>query len=48
MTLYIGVDIHARHQTLSYLETADGTTGQLQLQHARDDIKGSTVSFRGK
>jgi hypothetical protein len=39
MTLYIGVDIHARQQTLSYLDTADGTTGQLQLQHAQDDIK---------
>jgi hypothetical protein len=30
MTLYIGVDIHARQQTLSYLDTADGTTGQLE------------------
>ena len=33
MTLYIGVDIHARQQTLSYLETADGTTGQVVLDH---------------
>jgi len=26
MTLYIGVDIHARQQTLSYLDTNDGCT----------------------
>ena len=29
MTLYIGVDIHARQQTVSYLDTADGTTGRM-------------------
>jgi hypothetical protein len=39
MTLYIGVDIHARQQTLSYLDTSDGTTRQVELQHERDDIK---------
>ncbi len=48
MTLYIGVDIHARQQTLSYLDTADGTTGQLQLQHAEDDIKGFYSQFQGE
>jgi hypothetical protein len=29
MTLYIGVDIHARQQTLAFLDTEDGTTGQI-------------------
>ena len=44
MTLYTGVDIHVRQQTLSYLETSDGTTGQVELSHERDDIKGATAS----
>jgi hypothetical protein len=48
MTLYIGVDIHARQQTLSYLDTEDGTTGQVELNHERDDVKGSIASSRGK
>lgn len=39
MTLYIGVDIHARQQTLSYLDTSDGTTAQMVLDHEADDIK---------
>ena len=48
MTLYIGVDIHARQQTLSYLETSDGTTGQVELSHERDDIKGFYSQFEGE
>jgi transposase len=48
MTLYIGVDIHARQQTLSYLETSDGTTGQLQLQHERDEVKGFYRQLQGE
>src|SRR3982074_3693846 len=48
MTLYIGVDIHARQQTLSYLNTDDGTTGQVELEHERDDIKGFYSKFDGE
>ena len=48
MTLYIGVDIHARQQTLSYLDTADGATGQVELSHERDDIKGFYSKFEGE
>ena len=48
MTLYIGVDIHARQQTLSYLDTSDGTTGQVELQHERDDVKGFYSKFQGE
>jgi transposase len=48
MTLYIGVDIHARQQTLSYLDTDDGTTGQVELSHERDDIKGFYSQFEGE
>ena len=48
MTLYIGVDIHARQQTLSYLETSDGTTVQVELSHERDDIKGFYSQLEGE
>ena len=47
MTLYIGVDIHARQQTLSYLDTSDGTTGVVELSHERDDIKQYYSQFQG-
>jgi hypothetical protein len=40
MTLYIGVEIHARQQTSSWLDTSDGSTGREQLDHERDDVKG--------
>lgn len=46
MTLYIGVDIHARQQTLAYLDTSDGTTGQVELNHERDDVKGFYRQFQ--
>ena len=48
MTLYIGVDIHARQQTASFLDTADATSGQVALQHERDDIKGFYSQFQGE
>lgn len=48
MTLYIGVDIHARQQTLSYLDTSDGTTGQVVLDHEVDDVAGFYRQFQGE
>jgi len=33
MTVYIGVDFHARQQTISYLTTEDGEIQQLVLRH---------------
>jgi transposase len=47
MTLYIGVDIHARQQTVSYLDTEDGVMGQQELHHERDDIRGFYSQFSG-
>lgn len=47
MTLYIGVDIHARQQTVSYLDTDDGTTGQQEL-HMRDNIREFYRQFSGE
>ena len=48
MTVYIGVDIHARQQTLSYLDTSDGTTGQVVLDHEQDDIREFYSQFQGE
>jgi len=48
MTLYIGVDIHARQQTLSYLDTSDGSTGLVELSHERDDIREYYSQFQGE
>ena len=35
MTVYIGVDFHARAQTISYLTTEDGEIQRLQLDHGQ-------------
>jgi hypothetical protein len=48
MTLNIGVDIHARQQTVSVLDTADGTTGQMELKHEGDDLKGFYSQLQGE
>ena len=48
MTLYIGVDIHARQQTLSYLDSSDGTTGQVVLDHEVDDVREFYAQFHGE
>ena len=38
MRVYIGVDFHARQQTVSYLTTEDGEIHQCTLDHQKDDI----------
>ena len=48
MTVYIGVDFHARKQTISYLTTEDGEIQQLELQHERDDIRAFYAQFQGQ
>src|SRR5882672_1915783 len=35
MTVYIGVDFHARQQTISYLTTEEGEIRRLQLEHGQ-------------
>jgi len=35
MTVYIGVDFHARQQTISYLTTEDGEVRRAELDHAK-------------
>jgi len=48
MTLYIGVDIHARQQTLSYLDTADGTINRAEVDHEQDDVREFYRQFQGE
>ncbi len=48
MTVYIGVDIHARQQTLSYLDTSDRTAGQVVLDHEQADVREFYRQFQGE
>jgi len=38
MRVYIGVDFHARQQTLSYLTTEDGEIHRLRIEHNTEDV----------
>jgi transposase len=48
MPVYIGVDFHARKQTISYLTTEDGEIHQLELHHEKDDIRAFYAQFQGQ
>lgn len=48
MTLYCGVDFHARVQTVSYLTTEDGEVHQIELHHEKDDVRGFYAQFTGE
>ena len=48
MTLYCGVDFHARVQTVSYCNTADGEIHRRDLHHQRDDIQAFYSQFTGE
>lgn len=48
MTVYCGVDFHARLQTVSYCNTADGEIHQKDLHHQRDDIGAFYSQFTGE
>ena len=48
MRVYIGVDFHARQQTVSYLTTEDGEIHQSKLDHEKDDIAGFYRQFSGE
>ena len=39
MTVYIGVDLHARQQTVSYVDSCDGEVHRRELYHQRDDVR---------
>lgn len=40
MTVYCGVDFHARQQTVCYCDTADGQVHLRELRHEEGDIRG--------
>ena len=48
MATYFGVDFHARQQTISYCDTADGVIHLKELDHARDDLQGFYSQFAGE
>lgn len=48
MTVYCGVDFHARVQTVSWLDTDDGEIHQKDLQHQKDDVRGFYQQFTGE
>src|ERR1700694_2327425 len=49
MTVYIGVDFHARAQTISYLTTEDGEIQRLQLDHGQPDkVRSFYQQFAGQ
>jgi transposase len=47
MTVYCGVDLHARQQTVSYLDTSDGELRQRLLFHHKDDVRSFYAQFTG-
>ncbi|HKP36017.1 MAG TPA: transposase [Pyrinomonadaceae bacterium] len=49
MTLYIGVDFHARAQTISYLTTEEGEIQRAQLDHGKlDEVRSFYQQFAGQ
>lgn len=48
MTVYCGVDFHARVQTVSWMNTEDGEIKQKELNHQSDDIRGFYEQFAGE
>lgn len=48
MTVYCGVDFHARQQTVCYCDTADGEIQLGELDHQADDVRGFYSRFTGE
>lgn len=48
MTVYCGVDFHARQQTISYCDSADGEIHQCELQHEGDQVREFYAQFQGE
>ena len=49
MPVYIGVDFHARQQTVSYLTTEDGEIRRLQLGHGQpEEVRSFYAQFAGQ
>ena len=48
MTVYVAVDFHAREQTISYCNTADGEIHRTKLRHQHDDVRKFYEQFTGE
>lgn len=48
MTIYCGVDFHARQQTACYCDTADGAIQLAELDPQADDVCGFYSRFMGE
>ncbi|HZI49766.1 MAG TPA: transposase [Pyrinomonadaceae bacterium] len=47
MTVYVAVDFHAREQTVSYCNLADGEIHRRKLRHQHDDVRAFYQQFTG-
>lgn len=45
MSVYLGVDFHARTQTACWCDTSDGVIHQRSLDHQHDDVRGFYAQF---
>lgn len=48
MTVYVAVDFHARQQTLSYCDLADGEIHGTTLGHQHDEVRAFYAQFTGE
>lgn len=48
MTVYCGVDLHARQQMVSYVNTSDGEVKHRELYHQRDDVRSFYAQMTGE
>lgn len=48
MTVYVASDFHAREQTISYCNTADGEIHRVRLRHQQDDVRKFYEQFNGE
>jgi len=48
MTVYVAVDFHAREQTISWCDTADGEVHRTKLRHQHDDVRKFYEQFSGE
>ena len=48
MTVYCGVDLHARQQMVSYVNTDDAEVKRRELYHQRDDVRSFYAQLTGE
>ena len=48
MTIYCGVDFHARQQTVAYCDAEDGELHLRELEHGRGDVRSFYTTFTGE